>query len=149
MKRTLKDYEPVVGANVIYQLKQLAREVSGAKMVHVNSTRMGGGVAEILNWLVPLSRDLGLDASWEIVEGQKEYYQVTKAFHNGLQGDNVPLTQGMLDTYEETVARNAERLRPILEEADFVFIHDPQPAALLDMCGNRKGKWMWRCHIFH
>jgi len=147
VKRTLKDYEPIVGPNVIYQLKQLARDLIGARVVHVNSTRVGGGVAEILNWLVPLSNELGLNASWEVVDGHREYFNVTKAFHNGLQGNNVALTQRMLETYEQTVEKNAERLRPILEEADFVFIHDPQPAHLLDLCGSKKGKWIWRCHI--
>jgi len=147
MKRALKDYEQVAGSNAISQLQQLARDLVGARVVHVNSTKVGGGVAEILGWLVPLMNDLGLKTAWEIVEGHPDYFQVTKAFHNSLQGNVVPLTRRMLDVYEQTLANNAIRLRPILEEADFVFIHDPQPAALLDMCSNRKGKWGWRCHI--
>ncbi len=131
----------------ISQLRQLADNLVGAKVVHVNSTKEGGGVAEILNWLIPLMNDLGLDASWEVVEGHNSYFNVTKSFHNGLQGNPVALTEAMTDTYEQTVAENAERLRPVLEEADYVFIHDPQPAYLLNLCGNRKGKWIWRCHI--
>ncbi|HUV31457.1 MAG TPA: glycosyltransferase [Acidobacteriota bacterium] len=147
MKRVLRGYEAVAGASAISQLRQLARDVAGAQVVHVNSTRLGGGVAEILNWLVPLMNDLGLNTRWETVEGPPEYYQVTKAFHNGLQGNDVHLTRQMLDLYEQTAAANAESLRPVLEQADFVFIHDPQPAALLELCGNRRGKWIWRCHI--
>lgn len=143
----LNDYAPVVGSNSISQLRQLARELSGARVVHVNSTRVGGGVAEILGWLVPLMNDLGLETSWEIVEGHSEFFGVTKSFHNALQGTNTPLTDKMLDIYKTTLAHNAERLRPILEEADFVFIHDPQPAGLFDFCPNRKGIWIWRCHI--
>jgi len=147
VKRVLRGYEAVAGASAISQLRQLARDVAGAQVVHVNSTRLGGGVAEILNWLVPLMNDLGLNTRWETVEGPPEYYQVTKAFHNGLQGNDVHLTRQMLDLYEQTAAANAESLRPVLEQADFVFIHDPQPAALLELCGNRRGKWIWRCHI--
>ncbi|MEE8577162.1 MAG: glycosyltransferase [candidate division Zixibacteria bacterium] len=147
MNKTLSDYEQVVGPDAISQLRQLSRDLKGASVVHVNSTREGGGVAEILSWLNPLMGELGLEASWEVIEGHPEFFHVTKAFHNGLQGTDLPLTRRMLDCYEETVAANAERLRPILEEADFVFIHDPQPAFLLDLCPNRRGRWIWRCHI--
>jgi len=145
--RVLDDYRAVVGDNAVSQLRQLAGDLAGAKVVHVNSTKSGGGVAEILDWLIPLMNDLGLDASWEVIEGNPDYFNTTKAFHNGLQGNNVALTQSMLDAYETTVAFNARRLRPILEEADFVFIHDPQPAKLLQLCPDRKGMWIWRCHI--
>ncbi len=147
MIRTLQPYEDVVGSIVISQLRQFAKELSGAKVVHVNSTKVGGGVAEILAWLIPLMCDLGIDASWEVIEGNEPFFHVTKSFHNGLQGVAAPLTHRMIETYEETVAGNAERLRPILEAADFVFIHDPQPARLLELCPKRKGKWIWRCHI--
>ncbi len=145
--KSLAAYEDVVGSVAISQLRQLGRDLAGARVVHVNSTRTGGGVAEILRWLVPLMNDLGLDASWEVIEGHGDFFNVTKTFHNGLQGNPVILPQHMINVYEETVAENAERLRPILEEADFVFIHDPQPAYLLPLCPQRKGKWIWRCHI--
>jgi trehalose synthase len=147
MNRTLADYEPVVGSNSISQLRQLTCELQGASVVHVNSTREGGGVAEILSWLIPLMNDLGLNATWEVIEGNAEYFDTTKAFHNGLQGNPVRLSDRMIRCYEDTVAENYERLRPVLEEADFVFIHDPQPAALMELCPNRKGTWIWRCHI--
>jgi len=140
-------YEPVVGANSISQLRQLASDLKGARVVHVNSTREGGGVAEILGWLVPLMNDLGLEASWETIKGNDDFFRVTKAFHNALQGNNEPLTRRMLDIYRRTQETNAERLRPVLEEADFVFIHDPQPAGLFDLCPNKAGIWVWRCHI--
>lgn len=147
MNRVLADYEPVVGTNAISQLRQLADDLHGARVVHVNSTRVGGGVAEILDWLVPLMNDLGLNTSWEVVSGKPDFYQVTKSFHNALQGNPLPLTRSMIETYERTAAENADRLRGVLEEADFVFIHDPQPAMLFDLCPNRKGIWVWRCHI--
>jgi len=144
---TLSEYRRVVGQPPISQLQQLARSLEGATVVHVNSTREGGGVAEILNWKVPLMNELGLIASWEVIEGNDEFFHTTKAFHNGLQGNSVPLTKPMIDAYEGVVAQNAERIRPLLEQADFVFIHDPQPAFLINLCPNRRGKWFWRCHI--
>jgi trehalose synthase len=145
--KSLAAYEPVVGHVAVSQLKQLARDLAGARVVHVNSTKAGGGVAEILNWLIPLMNDLGLQASWEVIEGSSEFFNVTKTFHNGLQGNAVALPKSMIDVYEQVVADNATRLSPILEKAEFVFIHDPQPAFLLNLCPDRKGKWIWRCHI--
>ncbi|MEW6412791.1 MAG: glycosyltransferase [Candidatus Zixiibacteriota bacterium] len=145
--RSLDAYEEVAGKVAVSQLRQLANSLAGASVVHVNSTKAGGGVAEILHWLIPLMNDLGIHASWEVIDGHEDYFNVTKAFHNGLQGNRVTLTPSMIRTYEETVASNADRLRPILEKADFVFIHDPQPAHLLDLMPQRKGKWIWRCHV--
>lgn len=147
MPASLGDYERVVGGAAVSQLQQLAEHLKGATVVHVNSTKEGGGVAEILKWLVPMMNELGLQASWEVIEGEELYFQTTKAFHNGLQGKSVILSKSMIDAYESTVRDNAERLRPILEAADFVVIHDPQPAMLLEHCPGRKGKWIWRCHI--
>ncbi len=147
MNSILASYEPVIGSIAIARLKQITRELQGATVVHVNSTREGGGVAEILAWMVPMMQDLGINTHWEVLEGNPAFYHTTKSFHNGLQGNQVILTPAMIKAYEETVAANADRLRPLLEEADFVVIHDPQPAMLLDLCPNRKGKWIWRCHI--
>jgi len=144
---SIQDYASVAGEDVIYHLRQLAEPVKGLKVVHVNSTRTGGGVAEILEKLVPLKEDLGLDVRWEVVRGEEMFYQCTKRFHNGLQGNQTDIPDSLLRIYEETNAQNAEELRPILEEADLVFIHDPQPLPLLRSCPNRKGKWVWRCHI--
>jgi trehalose synthase len=147
MPSSIQEYEQVVGRAPISQLYQLAERLKNATVVHVNSTKEGGGVAEILNWLIPMMNELGLKASWEVIQGRDDYFKTTKAFHNGLQGNAIHLTKSMISAYEDTVAENAAKLRPILEEADFVFIHDPQPAALLQHCPNRKGKWIWRCHI--
>lgn len=145
--RSLEEYSPIVGEDVIDQIKQLARVLQGAKVVHVNSTREGGGVAEILHWLVPLKQQLGLEASWEVITGDKEFYECTKSFHNGLQGNRVQIPDSLLKVYEETNRQNAEAIREKLVSADFVFIHDPQPVPFLKACPERKGKWVWRCHI--
>lgn len=143
----LEDYAKVTGADVIDQLQQLAAPLAGAKVVHINSTRSGGGVAEILTKLIPLKNELGIDTHWDIITGESEFYECTKGMHNTLQGNRVPIAKHLLRVYEETNAKNAETLRPMLEDADFVFIHDPQPAPLLKLCPKRKGKWIWRCHI--
>jgi trehalose synthase len=143
----LEDYERVAGTDVIAQLRQLAAPLAGARVVHVNSTRSGGGVAEILTKLVPFMQELGINAGWEVITGESRFYECTKGMHNTLQGNRIPLDENLLRVYEETSVYNAERMRPALEQADFVFIHDPQPAALLSLCPGRRGKWIWRCHI--
>ena len=95
MSNSLMDYIPVVGKVAISQLQQLAEHLQGAKVVHVNSTKEGGGVAEILNWLIPVMNELGLDASWEVINGNEEYFRTTKSFHNGLQGNPTVLSPMM------------------------------------------------------
>ncbi len=147
MSGLLERYAQIVGNEVIDHLRQLAEPLKGMKVIHVNSTREGGGVAEILSWLIPLKNELGLDTEWEVITGDKEFYQCTKSFHNGLQGNPVDIPPDLLSAYEKTNKENAERLHDKLKEADFVFIHDPQPAPLLQLCPDRKGKWVWRCHI--
>jgi trehalose synthase len=143
----LEQYTETVGAAAIAQLHQLATSLAGARVVHVNSTRSGGGVAEILNKLVPLMGELGIHVDWQIITGDSEFFECTKAMHNALQGNPVPLGQNLLEVYERTNEQTAQRLREPLEQADFVFIHDPQPAALLQHFPQRRGRWIWRCHI--
>ena len=133
MSDLLEQYAQVVGPDVIGQLRQLAAPLKGLKVVHVNSTKEGGGVAEILHKMIPLKEALGLDVSWEVIEGNKDFFKVTKSFHNGLQGNSVALTDRLLGAYEKVNQLNAEKLRAKLEEADVVVIHDPQPAALLSL----------------
>lgn len=144
---SLESYEPIVGKAVLARLTQLAGPLKGASIVHVNSTKEGGGVAEILARFVPLANQLGLENTWEVVEGNEAFFHTTKTIHNTLQGGRGELTGDMIRAYNEVQEENAERLRPILTEADFVIIHDPQPAGLLKLCPDRKGKWIWRCHI--
>ena len=147
MESLLEQYARIVGNEVIDHLRQLADPLKGMKILHVNSTKEGGGVAEILNRLIPLKRELGIDAEWEIVTGEKDFYQCTKKMHNSLQGNRDDISPSLLETYEKTNVQNFERLRDKLLGADVVFIHDPQPAALIKMCGDRRNKWLWRCHI--
>jgi trehalose synthase len=143
----LEAYESVAGKDVMDHLRQLAQPLTGLRVVHVNSTRVGGGVAEILHKMVPLMQALGLDAAWEVIEGDSVFYQCTKGFHNGIQGNRVDLPESYLKVYEETNRQSAETLVDTLRHADIVIIHDPQPAALIAHFPERKGKWVWRCHI--
>ncbi|MBI5060591.1 glycosyltransferase [candidate division KSB1 bacterium] len=147
MVAKLDQYSAVAGEESVAHLRQLAAPLRGLHMVHVNSTRQGGGVAEILERLVPLMNELGIDAKWEVVHGNSEFYACTKQFHNGLQGNSVEPSVRQLRAFEQVNQENAERLRATLESADIVFIHDPQPAPLLKSFAARKGKWVWRCHI--
>ncbi len=143
----LEQYADVAGPDVVAQIRQLADRIRGCRVVHVNSTRVGGGVAEILHRLVPMMQDLGLETSWEVVFGEENFYRTTKAFHNALQGVPLQVPATALRAFEATVAENAKRLRGTLESADIVFVHDPQPSPLLGLCPARRGHWMWRCHI--
>lgn len=147
MSSLLDSYAEVVGQDVIGQLYQVADTLRGIQVVHVNSTRVGGGVAEILEKLVPLTRELGIDTRWEVIAGSPDFYRCTKNFHNALQGKPVPMDPVLLKSFEDNNASNAEQLGSILRDADVVFIHDPQPAPLLRQFPDRKGKWIWRCHI--
>ncbi len=147
MNELLRAYAEVAGTDVVDHLAQLASPLKGMKVVHVNSTRLGGGVAEILTILVPFMKALGMEARWEVITGDGEFYQCTKQLHNALQGMQTNISESLLNAYEAVNAANAEELRRTLEDADVVFVHDPQPAPLLKLCSGRKGKWIWRCHI--
>ncbi len=147
MTTMLEQYSDIVGCEVIDQLHQLVKPLKNISVAHVNSTRQGGGVAEILHKLVPLKRELGIDTEWYIIKGNPDFFKCTKSFHNALQGNMVEIPRSMLETYEKTNAENSEKLKSVLEETDIVFIHDPQPAPLLHFLPKRKGKWIWRCHI--
>ncbi|HKK14399.1 MAG TPA: glycosyltransferase [Gammaproteobacteria bacterium] len=147
MSSLLQDYAAVAGEDVIEHLRQLAAPLAGRKVIHVNSTRSGGGVAEILAKLVPLTRELGLEVDWEVITGGPDFYRCTKKMHNTLQGNREDISPELLSVYEDTNAEGVAGLRERLEAADFVFIHDPQPAPFLTHCPDRRGKWIWRCHI--
>jgi len=141
--RGIEDYVPIVGRDEVEEIMYLAEYVEGAKVIHVNSTKFGGGVAEILKSLIPLANSIGLRAAWEVMEGDSYFFQITKAIHNALQGESsVELTPEMYRHYLEVNRINAEKLDL---EGDVVVIHDPQPLPLVEH--KRNGKWVWRCHI--
>ena len=141
---SLDTYESAAGGEVVEQLKELAKPLRGVRLLHVNATPYGGGVAEILRAEVPLLRDLGIEADWRIITGGEPFFRTTKAIHNGLQGAPQDLTDRDRDVFVENARRNAELLEA---ESDILFIHDPQPAGILQYHGKGTAKWIWRCHI--
>jgi trehalose synthase len=147
MTDILDRYNEVTGPDVVRHLRQLAAPLRGLRVLHVNSTREGGGVAEILRKLVPLKNALGIDTKWEVVTGKQEFYRCTKQFHNALQGRQVVVSERRRQIYERTNRKNAETLRRAVEEADIIIIHDPQPLSMIGCFPQRRGKWIWRCHI--
>jgi trehalose synthase len=137
-------YERSAGAEAVAQLRELAAPLEGVRILHVNATPYGGGVAEILRSAIPLLRDLGILADWKLITGDQTFFTVTKAIHNGLQGAARELTPAEQETYLTYSTRNAQLLE---EEYDLVVVHDPQPLALLRLHGKGAPRWVWRCHI--
>jgi trehalose synthase len=143
-KLSLSDYTEIVGEREINEIRTLAEKLAGKSVVHVNSTSFGGGVSEILHRLVPLMRDVGVNAEWKVIKGDKEFFNVTKTFHNAIQGKEIELTDEMKKVYLQQNELNAKLLGL---DYDYVVIHDPQPLAIINYSDERKGKWIWRCHI--
>jgi trehalose synthase len=143
-KINVKDYEPIVGKSYIEELRILASRLSGKTVLNINSTLVGGGVAEILSRLVPLLNQLGVDVRWQIISGEARFFKVTKKFHNALHGKEGPVSDDEFSLFLETTERN---LNQIDFSGDILFIHDPQPAALIAKKKDIGRKWIWRCHI--
>ncbi|MGA8860024.1 MAG: glycosyltransferase [Candidatus Sulfotelmatobacter sp.] len=140
----LDDYKGIVGAADIEELRFLARELKGKTVKMVNSTAVGGGVAEMLNQLVPLLNELEVNTHWEVITGGNDFFEVTKAFHNALQGSDYKLTQNARDIFLMYNEQNRQRMQ---FSEDVVVIHDPQPAGLIRDRPDSSRKWVWRCHI--
>jgi len=138
----IEDYIPIVGGAIIDDLRLLAERLKGKVIQHINSASVGGGVAEILNRMVPLLRELGVDTRWDLIKGGEDFFEVTKKFHNALHGRDETITQRDFDIFIETSQKNIEEVNTY---GDIVFIHDPQPIALIKKKSNNK--WIWRCHI--
>jgi trehalose synthase len=144
MAALLDEYIPIVGDGVIRELRLLGERLGSKRLVNVNSTRSGGGVAEILNRLIPLLNEVGLKARWEVVQGTQEFFGLTKHLHNALHGKPHTFTAEDAEIYNSTTALN---LRNLDLDADLMFIHDPQPAGLIRAREELGGRWIWRCHI--
>jgi trehalose synthase len=145
--RSLREYEDVVDEEILEKVRELGRDLKGARILNISSTAFGGGVAELLYTLIPLMKDVGLDADWQVIPGSEDFFTVTKLFHNALQGMNLLATPEMIDTY---LKQNSENAGHFDGTYDVIVVHDPQPAAMLsflDEKGKKSGKWIWRCHI--
>jgi trehalose synthase len=143
-QRSLGDYTHIAGRGLIEEIRELAEPVQGLRVLHVSATAFGGGVSEILYTLIPLMRDAGLDAHWNVILGREEFFNVTKLIHNSLQGDEVELTE---QQWEVFFAYNAMNARGLDGDWDVVVIHDPQPLGLRRNAPDRSQRWVWRCHI--
>lgn len=139
-----KDYKDIIGPRNIKQIELLARLSRGKKVVMVNSTKEGGGVAEILHRLVPLLNELDINCRWEVISGNNGFFNITKNIHNALQGKRISFSPEELEKYKKVNEDNAKILNL---DADIVIIHDPQPLPLVDFYSGSRAKWVWRCHI--
>lgn len=141
----LSDYEPIVGRNVVEELRVLAKKLKKRTVCNVNSTAAGGGVAEILSRMNPLLNELGLRSSWLVIKGTDQFFAVTKKFHNLLHGRDDQLTQDELDLFLQISESNIKNMKV---RGEIIFIHDPQPIILIKKKPKtRRSKWIWRCHI--
>ncbi len=138
----IEEYIPLVGQAVIDDLRLLSERLKGKVIQHINSTPVGGGVAEILSRMVPLLRELGVDTKWDVIKGGEQFFGVTKKFHNSLHGRAEEITQRDFEIFMETSQQNIESVNAY---GDIVFVHDPQPIALIKKKADNK--WLWRCHI--
>jgi trehalose synthase len=144
-RKSLEEYRNIVGDGPVEEARTLARERGGLRLLHLSSTATGGGVAELLNSLVPLEADCGLDVQWRLLCPSDELFKVTKGFHNGLQGEEWPLDAQGKEIYLSHNRSCAEMLDP--DDYDVVIVHDPQPAAFPYFVAANHARWVWRCHI--
>jgi trehalose synthase len=138
----IDDYAPIVGQPTLDDLRLLAEKLRGKIIQHINSTAVGGGVAEILSRMVPLLKELGVNTRWDLIKGGQDFFSVTKKFHNALHGKPQEVTQQDFDMFLETSQKNIEEVDT---RGDIVFVHDPQPIALIKKKSDNK--WIWRCHV--
>jgi trehalose synthase len=144
-RKSLADYATIAQRGLMDEIRRLAEPLLGLRIVHLSATAFGGGVAELNYTLVPLMADAGLEVEWRIVQGGEEFFEVTKTIHNGLQGSPLELTEEQKAIYSRYNARNAHEFDP--DEYDFVIVHDPQPAGLIEHVPRSGARWIWRCHI--
>ena len=143
--KSLEDYATISGRGLTAEIQRLAAPLEGKRVLHLSATAFGGGVAEINYTLVPLMRSAGLDAEWRIIHGQDEFFNVTKTIHNALQGNPQGLSPEEEAIFHRYNSTNAAELDA--SDYDFLIMHDPQPAAVIDHFPDSAAHWIWRCHI--
>ncbi|MBN2053103.1 glycosyltransferase [Candidatus Woesearchaeota archaeon] len=140
----LNDYQRIIGKKAVEKIRQSAEPLKGKHIVHVNSTSMGGGVAEILNTLVFLMNDVGIRTGWRVMVGSHSFFKITKGIHNSLQGQPWKMSDSRKKIYLEYAKRNS--IMTHIADHDLIVIHDPQPLGMIDGY-EKKSLWVWRCHI--
>ena len=141
--KSLSDYKVHVPEPKISEIYRKATDIAGSHIVNINATYYGGGVAEMMRSIVPLMNDIGINAGWRSIVGAPDFFQVTKKFHNALQGADVNLNEMKRKVYETT---NVEFARFTHVDHDLVVVHDPQPLPLIKFYDKHQ-PWVWRCHI--
>ena len=142
-KFRIENYEKIVGKDIVDELRLISKKLKNKKVQCINSTKAGGGVAEILVSLIPLLNDLGIKATWDVIEADLDFFGVTKAFHNALHGSKAEISKKMFDKF---ISTGEDILRKTKIYGDIVFVHDPQPIMLIED-KSKADKWMWRCHV--
>jgi trehalose synthase len=142
--KSLADYTHLVGRALVEEIRELAEPAQGLRVLHLSATAFGGGVSEILYTLIPLMRDAGIEAEWQVILGREEFFNATKLMHNALQGNPQDLNAGEWAVWEQYNHMNAQALS---SDWDVIIVHDPQPAGIRNMVPEKAGKWVWRCHI--
>ncbi|MFL5839409.1 MAG: glycosyltransferase [Thermoleophilaceae bacterium] len=142
--KSLGDYTHLVGRTLVEEIRELAVEAQGLRVLHLSATAFGGGVSEILYTLIPLMKDVGVEAEWQVILGREEFFNATKLMHNALQGNPQDLNAGEWAVWEQYNHINAEALS---EDWDVVIVHDPQPAGMRNLVPEKSKHWVWRCHI--
>ncbi|MDP7470321.1 MAG: glycosyl transferase family 1, partial [Dehalococcoidia bacterium] len=140
----MNDYAPIVGQSRIEELRHLATRLSGTVVQNINSTATGGGVAEILQRLIPLLHQLGVDARWSVIQGDDEFYAITKKFHNALHGNEEDVSE---EEFGYFLSSQEQRFAEMELLGDIILVHDPQPVALIRRKEEKPRRWLWRCHI--
>lgn len=143
-KKSLEHYRALVDGALLDEITQFASALRGLRVLHLNSTAYGGGVAELLLSLVALEKDVGLEVEWRNICEDEAFFKVTKDFHNALQGKPYHLTEEATSIY---LRRNKICSEMLDGGYDAVIVHDPQPLAIRHFSGVRGARWIWRCHI--
>jgi trehalose synthase len=142
--KSLADYATIATRGLMDEIRRLAEPLAGKRVVHLSATAFGGGVAEINYTLVPLMQDAGFEVEWRIIQGENEFFEVTKTIHNALQGNPQGLTEEQQQTFRRYQELNAKQFE---DDYDFVIVHDPQPVGMIDYFPDSSAKWIWRGHI--
>lgn len=144
-KSILEAYDPLLGLKTINKLKEKARKFKGKTVLHVNATKFGGGVAEILQNMIPLFNELGIEGNWEVFSAPDSFFEISKKMHNALQGNmEIHFSDKEINDYIDQAKSTYDQVHP---DSDFNIIHDPQPCPMINFADDKKGKWIWRCHI--
>jgi trehalose synthase len=141
----IEDYAALIGPQVVDRILAKAAAVQSLRTEHISSTFYGGGVAEILTPLTLLMNAMGIEAGWTLIQGTPDFFGCTKKIHNALQGAPIALSKAEWAIYQQVVSENAMRIH--LADRDAVIVHDPQPLALIPGTAERRGRWIWQCHV--